>query len=157
MKVFISYGDPADQITALRLQALGAVNGFTIYVPPAHTRHGFLGIDPDVTPKLLEADIILGVIGMGLTEACRQELNSGLQLNKKMIVMASPYFAPQLVPVFGPSLVVMDPLNPTAVETGIVEHLKELGLDSKQKATKALLALGTLALGLVILSTANRD
>jgi hypothetical protein len=35
MKVFISYGDASDQVTALRLQALGAVNGLTVYVPPA--------------------------------------------------------------------------------------------------------------------------
>jgi hypothetical protein len=40
MKVFISYGGAADQVTALRLQALGAVNGLTVYVPPAHTRQG---------------------------------------------------------------------------------------------------------------------
>jgi hypothetical protein len=40
MKVFISYGDAGDQVTALRLQALGAVNGLTVYVPPAHTRQG---------------------------------------------------------------------------------------------------------------------
>ena len=30
MKVFISYGDFSDQVTALRLQALGAVNGLTV-------------------------------------------------------------------------------------------------------------------------------
>jgi hypothetical protein len=35
MKVFISYGDASDQVTALGLQALGAVNGLTVYVPPA--------------------------------------------------------------------------------------------------------------------------
>ena len=35
MKVFISYGSPADQVTALRLQALDAVKGLTVYVPPA--------------------------------------------------------------------------------------------------------------------------
>ncbi len=39
MKVFISYGDTGDQVTALRLQALGAVHGLTLYVPPAfHSR-----------------------------------------------------------------------------------------------------------------------
>ena len=38
MKVFISYGDASDQVTALRLWALGAVNGLTVYVPPAFTR-----------------------------------------------------------------------------------------------------------------------
>src|ERR1039457_4309990 len=40
MKVFISYGATADQVTALRLQALGAVNGLTAYVPP-----GLLGVN----------------------------------------------------------------------------------------------------------------
>ena len=34
----MSYGSVADQVTALRLQALGAVNGLTIYVPAAYTR-----------------------------------------------------------------------------------------------------------------------
>ncbi len=46
MKVFISYGAAADQVTALRLQALGAVNGLTVYVPPAHTRQSLLFSDP---------------------------------------------------------------------------------------------------------------
>ena len=62
MKVFISYGNAADQVTALRLQALGA-------------------------QKLNEAEVVLGVVGARLTEACRQELNTGLALRKNMIVM----------------------------------------------------------------------
>jgi hypothetical protein len=71
-----------------------------------------------------------------------------------MIVMASPVFAQQLHGVFGANLVVMDPTNPIAAETGIMAHLKELGLDSNQSAAKALLALGILTLGLVFLSRA---
>jgi hypothetical protein len=64
MKVFISYGDTADQVTALRLQALGAVNGLTVYVPPAHTRAAFPAlIEPDVDRKLVEADVVLGIVG----------------------------------------------------------------------------------------------
>jgi hypothetical protein len=154
LKVFISYGHPADQITALRLQALGAVNGLTIFVPPVFTR-SFNGMfDSDSGQKLLEADVVLGVVGEGLTDGCRQELNIGLANHKKMIVMASPVFAQQLHGVFGANLVVMDPTNPIAAETGIMAHLKELGLDSNQSAAKALLALGILTLGLVFLSRA---
>jgi len=64
MKVFISYGDAADQVTALRLQALGAVNGLTVYVPPDYTRQGVAPIpDPDANQKLHEAEVVLGVVG----------------------------------------------------------------------------------------------
>jgi hypothetical protein len=149
MKVFISYGSAADQVTALRLQALAAVHGLTVYVPPAYTRTAsptLLG--PAVGQKLEEAEVILGVVGAGLTEACRQELNTGIALRKTTIVMADPAYAPQLQPYFGPNLVVIDPANPDRAELGIVEHLK--AVDAEQDAKKALLALGTLALGLLI-------
>jgi hypothetical protein len=72
-----------------------------------------------------------------------------------MIVMADPVLAPLLQPSFGPSLVVIDPTNPDQAEVGIVRHLKTL--DAGKNATKALLALVTLALGLFIFSTADRS
>src|SRR5438046_348398 len=110
MKVFISYGDVADQVTALRLQALAAVNGLTVYVPPAHTRRGApTFLDPVTSQKLNEAEVVLGIVGAGLTEACRQELNTGMALRKNMIVMSDPAFASQLQPYFGSNLVVIDP------------------------------------------------
>ncbi len=91
MKVFISYGDAADQVTALRLQALAAANGLTVYVPPAYTRQEARTIlDPEAGQKLNEAEVILGLIGAGLAEACRQELNTGMALRKNMIVMSYP-------------------------------------------------------------------
>jgi len=156
MKVFISYGDVADQITALRLQALGAVNGLTVYVPPAYTRQNAPTLlDTEASEKLNQAEVVLGVVGAGLTEACRQELNAGLALRKNMIVMSHPAFAPQLQQYFGSNLVVMDPANPDQVELGILRHLK--ALDAQQTAKTALLALGTLALGLLLLAPADRD
>ena len=106
MKVFISYGDAADQVTALRLQALGAVNGLTVYVPPAHTRQAAAGLlDPEGAQKLSDAEVVLGVVGDGLTEACRQELKRVWRFAKNMIVMAYPMFEPQLQPYFGSNLV----------------------------------------------------
>jgi hypothetical protein len=156
MKVFISYGDVADQVTALRLQALGAVNGLTVYVPPAHTRHGVPTLlDPEASHKLNQAEVVLGVVGTGLTEACRQELNTGLALQKNMIVMSYPAFAPQLQAYFGSNLVVIDPAKPDRAEFDIVQYLK--ALDTQQTAKTALLALGTLALGLLLLAPADRS
>ena len=156
MKVFISYGDAGDQVTALRLQALGAVNGLTVYVPPAFTRQGVpTPLDPEASQKLNDAEVVLGVVGAGLTEACRQELNAGMALRKSMIVMSYPAFAYQLQPYFGSNLVVIDPANPDGAESGIVRHLKTI--DAQQNAKKALLALGTLALGLLILAPADKN
>ena len=153
--MFISYGDIADQVTALRHQALGAVNGLTVYVPPAHTRQGVPTLlDPEASQKLNQAEVVLGVVGTGLTEACSQELNTGLALHKNMVVMSYPTFVPQLQAYFGKNLVVIDPANPDRVELSIVQHLK--ALDAQQTAKTALLALGTLALGLLLLAPADR-
>lgn len=155
MKVFISYGHIADQVTALRLQALGAVNGLTVYVPPVHTRQGVpTALDPEAGQKLHQADVVLGVVGTGLTEACRQELNTGLALRKSMIVMSYPEFAPELRTHFGSNLVVVDPASPDRAERHIVQYLK--ALDAQQTAKSALLALGTLALGLLLIAPADR-
>ncbi len=155
MKVFISYGDAQDQVTALRLQALGAVNGLTVYVPPAHTREGAPALlDPGITQKLNDAEVLLGVVGAGVSEACRQELNTGMALHKHMVVMSNPTFVPLLQPIFGSNLVVIDPQNPDRAELGIVQHLK--ALDAQQSAKTALLFLGTIALGLFLAPSDGR-
>ncbi|HEY6391299.1 MAG TPA: hypothetical protein VIX89_08480 [Bryobacteraceae bacterium] len=154
MKVFISYGDVSDQVTALRLQALAAVNGLTVYVPPAHTRRSAF-LDPEAGQKLRDAEVVLGVVVAGLTEACRQELNTGMVLHKNMIVMSDPRFAPQFQTYFGPNVVVIDPTNPDRAEIGIVQYLK--AVDAEENAKKALLALGTLALGLLIFAPTDRS
>ena len=154
MKVFISYGAPADQVTALRLQALGAVNGLTVYVPPAYTRQGpAVPQDPEAAQKLKDAEVVLGVVGAGITEACSMELNMGISLRKHMIVMSHPAFAQQLQAPFGPNLVVIDPDNPGGAEVGIVQYLKTI--DAQKNTKMTLLALGTLALGLLILTPSD--
>jgi hypothetical protein len=154
MKVFISYGATADQVTALRLQALGAVNGLTVYVPPAYTRQGIATpLEPEAAQELNDAEAVLGVIGTGLTAACRLELHASIALGKHMIVMSYPAFVPLLQPSFGPDLVVVDPANPDRVEGWMVQHLKTI--DAHQVAKTALLALGTLALGLLILAPSD--
>jgi hypothetical protein len=156
MKVFLSYGSAADQVTALRLQALAAVNGLTVYVPPAHTRPGTANVlDPEVRRKLAQADVILGVVGVGFTEACKQELNVGFAQHKNPLVMCYPAFEPLLRTYFGANLVVINPADPTPAEASVVQHLK--AVDAKQKEQKALVALGTLAIGLLIFALATHD
>ena len=156
MKVFISYGSTADQVTALRLQALAAVNGLTVYVPPAYTRQVVPAVlEPETSQKLNEADVIIGVVGgAGWTEACTQELNTGIMLRKNMIVMSDPTLAPLLQPHFSSNLVVVDPAKPDHAEMDMVRYLKTV--NAEQNVKTALLALGTLALGLLIFAPADR-
>lgn len=56
--------------------------------------------------------------------------------------------APHLAPYFRTDVVIIDPVNPAQTEFEIVQHLKQR--NASQQATKALIALGTLALGLLI-------
>jgi len=154
MNVFVSYGSVADQVTALRLQALGAVNGLTLYVPPAYTRGGALRangkLDAEAAENLRGADIVFGIVSAGISDACREELNTSRKLSKPSIVMADPQDAAQLELQIRGNLVVIDPANPDQTELAIVQHLKSL--DAGERATNALIALGTLALGLLILA-----
>ena len=110
MKVFLSYGSAADQITALRLQTLAAVNRLSVVVPPAFTRESPAPVvESQVARRLGHSHVVLSLIASGLTEACRQETNTGF---------------------------------------GIVQNLK--AIEAEQNVKTALLALGTVALGLLI-------
>jgi len=146
LKVYIAYGNSVDQVIALRLQALAAVNGLSVYVPPAYTRQPTSALDPQSDARLRESDVIIGVITVAISGACRQELNMATGLRKNTIVIATPGLASWLESYFPGNLVVIDPLDPAAAEEGIVQFLKKAEIE--QNAKKALLALGTLALGL---------
>jgi hypothetical protein len=155
MKVFISYGNAADQVTALRLQALGGASGLTVFVPPAYTRApSQVLVEPEIQQRLSDADVVLGFIGsLGISRACNDELGIGRALGKNMIVMAHPPFDAVLEPSFGQSIVQIDPANPHESERFIVQHLNKLS--ASQNAKLALLALSTLALGLILLAPAD--
>jgi hypothetical protein len=154
MKVFISYGSSSDQVTALRLQALGAVNGLTIYVPPAYTRQlPYASIDPEAAQQLKETDFILGIVGFSDSPACREELQAGRSLGKRTMLMTEESAAPYFRTNFSQNLVVVNSANPYQTELEIVQHLKSL--NAGQQANKALVALGTLALGLLIFTLAG--
>jgi hypothetical protein len=149
LKLYIAYGTAADQVIALRLQALAAVNGLSVYVPPAYTRHpAATALEPQSEAKLMDSNIILGVVTTGVSEVCRQELNTAQSLNKKPIVMADLAWAPSLQDSFPGNVVVIDPTNPAAAEQQFVQILNQAKIEQAGKI--ALIALGTLALGLML-------
>jgi hypothetical protein len=156
MRVFVSYGGVADQVTALRLQALGNVHGVTIYVPPADTRHGFAAVlDAKTHQELRQANVVLALIGTGWTEACSRELTTGIHLGKRIIPMTTPSFVPEVQGYFGSNIIVIDPANADVVERGIVQYVNSM--DAEQSFKRPLLALGTLALGLLIFPPVAAD
>jgi len=149
LRIYIAYGAPANQVTALRLQALAAVNGLTVYVPPAYTRQDTSGqLDPQSDLRLRETDVVLGIVTFFAADACWQELNAGKRLGKRIIVLADPVIAQDLEPHFPGSILAIDPQNPAQAESSLVEFLRNANLQSN--VTTALLALGTIALGLFL-------
>ncbi len=106
---------------------------------------------PEIQQQVAQSDVILGVVGSGLEDACSLEMNTGITLRKSMIVMSNPEFEKTLRPPFGPNLVVIDPANPAQTETAILQRLTTMDQNKKM----ALLALGTLALGLLIFTVAK--
>ncbi len=149
LRLYIAYGAVSDQTTALRLQALGAVNGLNVYVPPSYTRTDLLAsMDPQSETNLRAADVVLGIVTSAMSESCRQELNTAKTLGRKTIVMAEPSIASQLEPFFPGSILMINPAEPAQAELGIVQFLKKTELE--QGAKTAILALGTLALGLLL-------
>jgi hypothetical protein len=148
LKLYIAYGTETDQVIALRLQALAAVNGLDVYVPPAHTRRpASAGDNLRSLIELEQSDVIIGVVTTAMSEACRLELSTAKQRNKKTILVAEPRLASWLQPYF-PELVVIDPADPAAAERAIVEFLRKSKME--ENAKKALIALATLALGLLL-------
>ena len=149
MNVFIAYGSVLDQTTALRLQALGAVNGLNVFVPPAYTRSSPVAVlDVHAESNLRSADVVLGIISAMMSESCRQELNAAKALGRKTVVLADPAIAPQLERLFPDNILTINPADAAQAERGIVEFLKQSDLEKTAKT--ALLGLGTLALGLLI-------
>jgi hypothetical protein len=151
MQVFISYSTAIDQLVALRLQTMAAVYGLTVYVPPATTRKT---ADPvlssEVEDKLRESDVILAFTMHKPAASAVSEMNWALEQGKLLIPIVSPSAYPEHYKRFQPYFV-LDPADPSKTESAIINFLAE-----KQQADHfrtPLVALTTLALGLILLSS----
>ena len=150
LKLYIAYGTAVDQVIALRLQALAAVNGLSVYVPPAYTRRvTAINLEPESEAELIDSDIILGIITTGMSDACRQELNAAQSFGTKAMVIADPACASWLQNQFRGDVVVIDPANPAAAEQQIVQLLKQTEIE--QAAKTALIALWHLSVGTYVI------
>src|ERR1017187_8091441 len=147
MKVFISYGDAADQVTALRLQALGAVNGLTVYEPPAYTRQGLATLlDPEAAQKLNDAEVVFRRRRSGPHRGLppgSQRRHGSSQTHDRNVVPS--------VRTAASTILWAQPCRDQPSQSGRSgdrdsAHLKTI--NAQQNAKNALLALGTLALGL---------
>ena len=154
MQVFVSYSIAIDQLVALRLQTLAAVYGLTVYVPPATTRQTIsAGLSKDVEDKLRESDVILAVMMHEPAQSAVSEMNWALAQAKLLIPIVSPSVAMEYYAHFQPHFV-LDLADPSKTESSIVKFLAE-----KQQAshsTAALVALTTLALGLILFSSNSK-
>ena len=149
LRIYIAYGAAADQATALRLQALGGVNGLTVYVPPAFTRQDPDGkLDARSEERLCSSDIVLGVVTLFLSEACQTELTCANNMKKRTLILCHPAAVEALAPHFAGEFVVFDPSSPAQAESAIVDALRKLGLH--KDGMTALLGLATIFLGLLI-------
>jgi hypothetical protein len=98
----------------------------------------------------MDSDVVLGVITIGISDVCREELEAARAFarKKEVMVLADPAIALQLQVYFPGKVVVIDPANPAQAEQQMVQYLKQT--DIEQTARAALIALGTLALGLML-------
>lgn len=149
LKLYIAYGTAADQVVALRLQALAAVNGLSVYVPPAYTRRvDAIDLEAESHAKLIDSDVVFGVVTTGISDACRQELDTAQICSIERIILADPTPAFQLRACFPDNIIMIDPANPAMAEQEIVQVLERTKMEKASRT--AMIALGTLALGLML-------
>jgi hypothetical protein len=154
MKVFISYSTSLDQIIALRLQTLVAVYGMTIYVPPATTRNDTSGLlIPEVQKQLGESEVLLAVITHVPVLSAINEMNSAVASQKLLIPIVAQGVPPEYYVHFRPYFLV-NPQDPSKTEEEIVRFLAEK--QQAETAKKALLALATLAVGLLLFGSDSK-
>jgi len=154
MQVFISYSMATDQLVALRLQTLAAVYGLTVYVPPATTRQSFdHGLSKEVEDKLRGSDVILAVMMHDPSAGAVSEMNAALTYGKLLIPIVSPSVPAEYYAAFQPHFV-LNLTDPSQTESEIVRFLAERQQTSDSQA--ALVALTTLALGLILFSSNSK-
>ena len=139
---------------AWRLQTLAAAHGIEMYVP----QHG-IGTAPGavtVQQAIDGADCVLAIITTAANQLVQNELGYALEHRKLVIPIVRTDLAGHPFLARFPRVFTFSPWdNPGAVETQIVEFLKEQQLTKdKQQTIGALAALG---LGLIVLFALNKE
>jgi hypothetical protein len=155
-RVFLSYSlDPTEMALAWRLQTLAAAHGIEMYVP----QHGAGTVAPGavtVQQAIDRADCVLAIITTAASQMVQNELSYALERKKLVIPIVRTDLAGHPLLAAFPQVFTFSPWdNPGAVETQIVEFLKDKQLTKdKQQTIGALAALG---LGLLVLFSVNKE
>ena len=155
-RVFLSYSlDPAEMALAWRLQTLSAAHGIEMYVP----QHGVGTAPPGavtVQRAIDRADCVLAILTTAASQMVQEELSYALAHRKLVIPIVRTDLAGHPLLARFPRVFTFSPWdNPGAVESQIVEFLKEQQLTKdKQQAIGALAALG---LCLIVLFSLNKQ
>jgi hypothetical protein len=158
-RVFLSYSlDPAEMALAWRLQTLAAAHGIEMTVPDHGAGRTALGLAA-VQQAIDRAECVLAIITAATGELVQEELAYAVARRKLVIPivlsdLASPSFLAQFPRVFK-----FSPWdNPGAVETQIVEFLKDQQLTKLSKEKQQTIgALAALGLGLLVLFSLNKE
>jgi len=151
MKVYIAFGAADDLVLATQLRAVASSDNRTVFVPSIETRESDTAdLEEQSMATLSESDLVIGLIGTGVSNACRQEISLGNELGKLTVVIAEPALAAQLKHHYAGNVVIVNPADPARAELGIVNFLKKVDISPERK--KTVVALGTVALGLVLLT-----
>jgi hypothetical protein len=151
-RVFLSYSlAPEDMSLAWRLQTLAAAHEIEMYVPRHDANNGAA-----VRKAIDRADCVLAIITTAASQTVQGELSYALEQGKLVIPIVRADLAGHPWLTQFPRVFTFSPWdNPGAVETQIVEFLKEHQVTKeKQQTIGGLAALG---LGLLVLLSLNKD
>ena len=155
-RVFLSYSlDPAEMALAWRLQTLAAAHGIEMFVPQhvgTVPTNGAVAVEQAID----RADCVMAIITTPATQMVQNELSYALEQGKLVIPIVRTDLAGHPLLARFPMVFTFSPYdNPGAVETQIVEFLKQQQLTKdKQRTIGALAALG---LGLIVLFSLNKE
>jgi TIR domain len=154
--VFLSYSlDPAEMALAWRLQTLAAAHGIEMYVPQPGADAGA----PRATAaqKAIDrADCVLAIITTAANQTVQNDLGYALERGKLVIPIVRTDLAGHPFLARFPRIFMFAPWdNPGAVETQIVEFLREQRLTKDKQQTIG--ALASLGLGLIVLFALNKE
>lgn len=101
---------------------------------------------------MADSKAVIGVVGAGVSARCLLELEEAARAQKNIIVMTYAEYFPQLSGIGFANLVQVDPSNPAPGEFQVVDYLKRMDLERSSRM--ALVGLGTLAVGLLVIAAA---
>ena len=151
MRVFISYSAQEDQVIALRLQTLASVYGFQAFVPPATTRarSAVQRLHLSIQQEIRHSDLVLAVVNHTPSNSAIAELNYASSLQKMVVPIVSPWVDQNFLESF-PKAFVIDPRDPSRVESELLEFLHEK--KASRETTNAAVGLTALIVGMLLLS-----